>query len=82
MYKTWKIWRKIGNQTLISQSVKRISTTVDLYKRNNSIDIDDLFSDQDVTAGIQTLPKKNNLGDCKFKTVGNYLTLIVYQYYL
>ena len=73
MYKTWKIWRKIGNQTLISQSVKRISTTVDLYKRNNSIDIDDLFSDQDVTAGIQTLPKRNNLGDCKLKTVSVFL---------
>ena len=68
MYKTWKIWRKIGSHTLISQNVRRISTTGNLFKRNNSIDVDDLFSGQDTTAEIKTtIPKRNGLEDsiCK-----------------
>ena len=74
MYKTWKLWRKLGSHTLISQNVKRISTTGNLFKRNNSIDVDDLFSDQDSTA-IQTIPKRIGLGDsiCKLIFLNSYI---------
>ena len=74
MYKTWKLWRKIGSHTLISQNVKRISTTGNLFKRNNSIDVDDLFSDQDSTA-IQTIPKRNSLGDSICKLIFLYFLI-------
>ena len=74
MYKTWTLWRKIGSHTLISQNVKRISTTGNLFKRNNSIDVDDLFSDQDSTA-IQTIPKRNSLGDSICKLIFLYFLI-------